>query len=67
VHWRVFIGKDARIHRRPLDEVILFKVREVHFAGATVLRVRLKVRGPASVARMFGGRARSLSKRLLIV
>ena len=35
---RVFIGEDARIERRPLYEAIVLKAREVHLAGATVLR-----------------------------
>jgi uncharacterized protein len=35
---RVFIGEDARFHHRPLYEAIVLKAREVHLAGATVLR-----------------------------
>ena len=35
---RVFIGEDARFHRRPLYEAIVLKAREFHLAGATVLR-----------------------------
>jgi len=35
---RVFIGEDARFRRRPLHEAIVLKAREVHLAGATVLR-----------------------------
>jgi len=35
---RVFIGGDARFHHRPLYEAIVLKAREVHLAGATVLR-----------------------------
>ena len=35
---RVFIDEDARFHRRPLYEAIVLKAREVHLAGATVLR-----------------------------
>jgi uncharacterized protein len=35
---RVFIGEDARFQRRPLYEAIVLKAREVHLAGATVLR-----------------------------
>jgi PII-like signaling protein len=35
---RVFIGEDAKYHRRPLYEAIVQKAREVHLAGATVLR-----------------------------
>ncbi len=35
---RVFIGEDARFHHRPLYQAIVLKAREVHLAGATVLR-----------------------------
>ena len=35
---RVFIGEDARFRHRPLYEAIVLKAREVHLAGATVLR-----------------------------
>jgi uncharacterized protein len=35
---RVFIDEDARFHHRPLYEAIVLKAREVHLAGATVLR-----------------------------
>jgi PII-like signaling protein len=35
---RVFIGEEARFHNRPLYQAIVIKAREVHLAGATVLR-----------------------------
>jgi uncharacterized protein len=35
---RVFISEDAKFRHRPLYEAIVFKAREVHLAGATVLR-----------------------------
>lgn len=35
---RVFIGEDDRWHGRPLYEAIVLKARELHLAGATVLR-----------------------------
>jgi PII-like signaling protein len=35
---RVFIGEDAKFHHRPLYQEIVLKAREVHLAGATVLR-----------------------------
>jgi uncharacterized protein len=35
---RVFIGEDAKFERRPLYEAIVLKAREMHLAGATVLR-----------------------------
>ncbi|WP_199257935.1 DUF190 domain-containing protein [Paracoccus binzhouensis] len=35
---RVFIGEDDRDGNRPLYEAIVLKARELHLAGATVLR-----------------------------
>lgn len=35
---RIFIGEDDRFHGRPLYEAIVLKAREMHLAGATVLR-----------------------------
>ena len=35
---RIFIGEDARFEHRPLYEAIVTKAREMHLAGATVLR-----------------------------
>lgn len=35
---RVFIGEDERHHSHPLYESIVLKARELHLAGATVLR-----------------------------
>ena len=35
---RVFIGEDAKYHHHPLYKAIVQKAREVHLAGATVLR-----------------------------
>jgi hypothetical protein len=35
---RVFLGEDDRFHHRPLYEAIVLKAREMHLAGATVLR-----------------------------
>lgn len=35
---RVFIGESDRWHGRPLYESIVLKAREMHLAGATVLR-----------------------------
>jgi uncharacterized protein len=35
---RVFIGEDERYLGRPLYESIVLKARELHLAGATVLR-----------------------------
>jgi len=35
---RVFIGESDRWHHKPLYETIVMKAREMHLAGATVLR-----------------------------
>ena len=35
---RIFIGEDDRVHGQPLYEAIVLKAREMHLAGATVLR-----------------------------
>ena len=35
---RVFIGEDVKFEHRPLYEAIVLKAREMHLAGATVLR-----------------------------
>ncbi len=35
---RIFIGEDAKFRGKPLYEAIVLKAREIHLAGATVLR-----------------------------
>jgi len=35
---RIFIGENDRWHGKPLYEAIVLKARELHIAGATVLR-----------------------------
>src|SRR5438270_11905843 len=35
---RIFIGEDDKFEHRPLYEAIVLKAREMHLAGATVLR-----------------------------
>ena len=35
---RIFIGESDRWHHQPLYEAIVLKARELHMAGATVLR-----------------------------
>jgi PII-like signaling protein len=35
---RIFIGEDDRFENTPLHEAIVLKARELHLAGATVLR-----------------------------
>ena len=50
---RVFIGESDKWHGRPLYEAIVMKARELHLAGATVLR------GPMG----FGGKAGCIRRR----
>lgn len=38
---RIFIGESARWHHQPLYEAIVLKARELHLAGATVLRATM--------------------------
>lgn len=35
---RLFIGENDKVDRRPLYEMVVLKAREMHLAGATVLR-----------------------------
>ncbi len=35
---RIFLGESDKFHGRPLYEAIVMKARELHLAGATVLR-----------------------------
>jgi len=35
---RIFIGESDRWHHQPLYEALVLKAREIHLAGATVLR-----------------------------
>jgi uncharacterized protein len=35
---RIFIGEDGKFRGRPLYEAIVLRAREMHLAGATVLR-----------------------------
>jgi len=35
---RIFIGESDRWHHQPLYEALVLRAREMHFAGATVLR-----------------------------
>lgn len=35
---RIYVGEKARYRHQPLHEAIVLKAREVHLAGATVLR-----------------------------
>jgi PII-like signaling protein len=38
---RIFIGESDRWERQPLHEAIVLKAREVHIAGATVIRASM--------------------------
>ncbi len=35
---RIFMGEDDKFEHRPLYEAIVLKAREIHLAGATVIR-----------------------------
>ncbi len=52
---RIFIGESDRWHGQPLYEAIVLKARELHLAGATVLR------GPMG----FGANSRMHTVKLL--
>ncbi|MGQ0636219.1 MAG: DUF190 domain-containing protein [Planctomycetaceae bacterium] len=52
---RIFIGENDQWHGRPLYEAIVLKARELHLAGATVLR------GPMG----FGANSRLHTTKLL--
>ncbi len=52
---RVFLGESDRWHGRPLYEAIVMKARELHLAGATVLR------GPMG----FGAKSRLHTAKIL--
>lgn len=52
---RIFIGESNKWHGRPLYEAIVLKARELHLAGATVLR------GPMG----FGANSRLHTARIL--
>ena len=61
---RIFLGQDDRYERQPLYEAIVLKAREMHLAGATVLR------GPMSYghsSRLHTTKILRLSKDLPIV
>lgn len=52
---RVFIGESDKWHGKPVYEAIVFKARELHLAGATVLR------GPMG----FGAKSRLHTAKIL--
>ena len=52
---RIFVGENHRWHHQPLYEAIVMKAREMHLAGATVLR------GPMG----FGAKSRIHTAKIL--
>ena len=46
---RIFLGEQDKYEHRPLYEAIVFKAREMHMAGATVLRGPLGFGGSSQV------------------
>ncbi|CAK0748867.1 DUF190 domain-containing protein [Azospirillaceae bacterium] len=61
---RIFIGEQDKFEHRPLFEAIVFKAREMHLAGATVLRGPL---GFGRTSRVHSAKILRLSKDLPVV
>ena len=61
---RIFIGEGDRWHNQPLYEVIVLKARELHVAGATVLRGPM---GFGAASRLHTSKILRLSEDLPIV
>ena len=61
---RVLIGESDRWHHRPLYEAIVLKARELHLAGATVLR---GIMGFGAHSRLHTSKILRLSEDLPIV
>ncbi len=61
---RIFLGEDDRVDRRPLYEAIVTKAREMHLAGATVLRGPM---GFGKASRLHTAKILRLSEDLPIV
>ncbi len=61
---RIFLGEDDRVGRRPLYEAIVTKAREMHLAGATVLRGPM---GFGKASRLHTAKILRLSEDLPIV
>jgi uncharacterized protein len=61
---RIFIGESDRFAHKPLHEVIVLKAREMHLAGATVLRGAM---GFGKSSRMHTAKILRLSMDLPIV
>ena len=61
---RVFIGESDKWHGKPLYEAIVLKARELHLAGATVLRGLM---GYGAASRLHTAKVLRLSEDLPIV
>ena len=61
---RIFIGESDKWHGKPLYEAIVLKAREVHMAGATVLRGPM---GFGAHSRLHTAKVMRLSEDLPIV
>lgn len=61
---RIFIGESDRWHGKPLYEAIVLKARELHLAGATVLRGPM---GFGASSRLHTAKVLRLSEDLPIV
>jgi len=61
---RIFLGEDDRHGRQPLYEAVVLKAREMHLAGATVLRGPL---GFGHSSRLHTAKVLRLSEDLPIV
>ena len=61
---RIFMGESDRANQKPLHEVIVLKAREMHLAGATVLRGAM---GFGKSSRMHTAKILRLSMDLPIV
>jgi PII-like signaling protein len=61
---RVFVGESDKWHGRPLYEAIVLKARELHLAGATVLR---GVMGYGASSRLHTAKVLRLSEDLPVV
>jgi PII-like signaling protein len=61
---RIFFGENDKFHRLPLHEAIVLKAREMHLAGATVLRGQI---GFGRSSRIHASRFLRLSRDLPVV
>jgi PII-like signaling protein len=61
---RIFIGESDRLHGHPLYEAIVLKARELHLAGATVLRGPL---GFGASSRLHTAKIMRLSEDLPVI